>query len=395
MGLFGPPNIDKLKARGDVENLIKALNYKKDSRADSKTRKAAAVALGELKEAQAVNALIKAMDEELIRDSAREALTKIGPPALEPLHNLLEHKDFFHRKAAALALASILDKRSAPHFITLLESSSWELKEIAIQALGKIGGPETIDPILEVVSDSGIKLGSRTRIEKAAVETLIKLGAADFEKLAAGLDHSSYLVRPVVVRSVGKSCKTDESRASAIPLLITVLNEDYHSLFAVTGALGDWKAVEAVEPLISQLQDTTRYSDIIALAAALGKIGDPQAAAPLVRSAAGMYHPGHTPNDAQKSARDAVKQIGAPAVPALLELLDDQDLAVRQVAAETLVEMNIKKMFGPEEKKAILKKKKQIQSLEYGTKHVDKHDNCDNHTDTSEKHRLFRIDFLF
>ena len=30
MGLFGPPNIEKLKEKKNVKGLIKALNYRKD-----------------------------------------------------------------------------------------------------------------------------------------------------------------------------------------------------------------------------------------------------------------------------------------------------------------------------------------------------------------------------
>lgn len=43
MPLFGPPNIEKLKERGDVDGLIRALGHK-----DWRTRREAAVALGEL-----------------------------------------------------------------------------------------------------------------------------------------------------------------------------------------------------------------------------------------------------------------------------------------------------------------------------------------------------------
>jgi HEAT repeat protein len=44
MPLWGPPNAEKLYARGDVQGLIKALNYQKDS----SVRRDAAVMLGRL-----------------------------------------------------------------------------------------------------------------------------------------------------------------------------------------------------------------------------------------------------------------------------------------------------------------------------------------------------------
>ena len=44
MPLFGPPDVEKLKTRGDVKGLVKALDYKKDS----KLRRDAAAALRSL-----------------------------------------------------------------------------------------------------------------------------------------------------------------------------------------------------------------------------------------------------------------------------------------------------------------------------------------------------------
>ena len=50
MPLFGPPNVDKLEANGDVPGLIKALGYEKDSG----VRHDAARALGKTDDTRAV-----------------------------------------------------------------------------------------------------------------------------------------------------------------------------------------------------------------------------------------------------------------------------------------------------------------------------------------------------
>jgi HEAT repeat protein len=63
---FGPPDIAKLKARGDVPGLIEALGRKKDSA----VRQDAATTLGHLRDALAA--------EPLIRRRARET----GPLAI-------------------------------------------------------------------------------------------------------------------------------------------------------------------------------------------------------------------------------------------------------------------------------------------------------------------------
>ena len=46
MALFGPPNVEKMKAKKDVKGLIKALGYKKDA----SVGKAATIALVEIGE---------------------------------------------------------------------------------------------------------------------------------------------------------------------------------------------------------------------------------------------------------------------------------------------------------------------------------------------------------
>jgi hypothetical protein len=85
MPLFGgPPNVEELKAEGNVKGLIKALRYKKDP----SVRQAAAEALGQLGDARAVKPLIVAIRWDRNHDvcqAAAKALEMIGTPAVKPL----------------------------------------------------------------------------------------------------------------------------------------------------------------------------------------------------------------------------------------------------------------------------------------------------------------------
>ena len=76
MGLFGPPDIAKLKAKGDVPGLIKALRYAKGSG----VRRDAATALGEIGDPRAVEPVVAALgdSDQRVREAATEALDKIG-----------------------------------------------------------------------------------------------------------------------------------------------------------------------------------------------------------------------------------------------------------------------------------------------------------------------------
>ena len=80
MGLFGPPNVEKLKAKGDVPGLIKALGRQKDSA----LRQAASTALGHLRDACAVEPLIRRLAQKkgLLAMTFAEAAALVGglPP---------------------------------------------------------------------------------------------------------------------------------------------------------------------------------------------------------------------------------------------------------------------------------------------------------------------------
>src|SRR5450756_828303 len=83
MPLFGPPNVEKLKAKGDIPGLIKALGYGKDWG----VRNAAAGALGQIGDARAVGPLIAALKDQdsNVRRAAAGALVEISAPSVMPL----------------------------------------------------------------------------------------------------------------------------------------------------------------------------------------------------------------------------------------------------------------------------------------------------------------------
>jgi len=76
MGLFGPPNVQKLRAQKDVKGLIKALAYPKDWH----ICKAAAEALGQIGDSRAVEPLTTALGDEdrFVREIAEEAVHRIA-----------------------------------------------------------------------------------------------------------------------------------------------------------------------------------------------------------------------------------------------------------------------------------------------------------------------------
>ena len=116
MALFGPPNVAKLQAKGNVKGLLKALQFQKNS----EVRVSACTALGQIGDPSAVEPLIAALRDRYgrVSEDAAIALGKIG-------------------NARAV---DILKAAQDPESIVL-----HELRQAAAEALGQIEVP-AVDP---------------------------------------------------------------------------------------------------------------------------------------------------------------------------------------------------------------------------------------------------------
>jgi len=121
--LFGPPNVDKLMAKGDFPGLINALEYQNVWR----VRRDAAAALGEIGDADAVEPLMAALEDDSasVRIAVIAALGRIGDPAaVEPLMAAIRSQAVDIRKAAADSLGQIGDPRALDPLIVCLKDAS-------------------------------------------------------------------------------------------------------------------------------------------------------------------------------------------------------------------------------------------------------------------------------
>ena len=135
------PDVLALKSKGDVDGLIKALNYEKDHN----LRISAAWALGELGDSSAIEPLINALDDrKRVKDVVAKALGEIGKP--QAIDSLLE----------------------------LLEDDNWEVRGTAAKSLGKIGDPQAIEPLIETLEDKNeiVRWNSSQALENITGESL-------------------------------------------------------------------------------------------------------------------------------------------------------------------------------------------------------------------------------
>ena len=139
--------IPLLKERGDVRGLIFALQHP-----DVETRYRAAIALGEIGDPAAVEALARALEDENsgVRWEAAEALGKIGRPATGVLIEALGKDDDDIRWRAAIALGEIGDENVVEPLVHSLSDPDPYVRSRVVRALAKIGAP-AIDPLIREV----------------------------------------------------------------------------------------------------------------------------------------------------------------------------------------------------------------------------------------------------
>lgn len=276
-GLFGPPNTEKLKAKNDVNGLIKALNYPKSWQ----VRRAAAKALGEMGDTRAVAPLIAALND---RDSdcvteALKALGKIGDAqAIDPIITKLKEVPSYTNtyRAAVEVLGEMGDTRALPTLISVLEENVFNMSGTEIKSLKTFLSDKEISSIIEKAkrkkaNDLIKELDADSASADKAYEKLYHMGEA--------------LVADELIATI-KTIKSVHGKFKAIELLkrvrdknatktfIRVLkNEKDHFIRSTSAeALGYLSDQKAIPPLLQALQDR-EYGVRRAAAAALKMLG--------------------------------------------------------------------------------------------------------------------------
>jgi HEAT repeat protein len=286
------------------------------------------------------------------------ALIQIGEPAVEPLTAMLLRKreirseDRFERyrredvmcQAAAEALGKIGAPSSVEPLVVALKDSNEGVRQAAAEALVKISAP-AVEPLIVALKDSNEGL------RKAAAEVLVKIGAPAVELLITALKDGNEGVRQAAAEALDKIgwrpgqdesgvaywiakhawSKCVEIGAPAVEPLIASLNDSNGVMRqAAAVALGKLGDARAVEPLFAALKDSSKLVNRAA-AEALGQIGDTRAAEPLN---AALKDSDET---VRRAAAEALGQIGdARAAEPLNAALKDSNSHVRKAAAGAL-----------------------------------------------------------
>jgi len=193
MGIFGPPNIEKLKAAKNFKGLIGALKHKYSS----------------------------------VRKEAIEALADIGKPAVEPLIGALEGKDYEIQHGAAEALGRIGDERAIEPLIKAFKDGMSLVRSKAVGALSKFRDTRAVETIIKALKDNYSDVQINAAWSLAALKDTMAV-----EPLIENLKHRDREVRKAAAYALGE---IGDSRAVE-PLIEAIKANKANSVYWVFGA---------------------------------------------------------------------------------------------------------------------------------------------------------------
>jgi len=166
VAVFGPPNVAKLEAAGNIDGLVRAAKYKKDPAVAEDARRALEGFLDKIIQRLQTKNIVQL-------DTAREALVLIGPAARDRLIFILREGHLHRRQDAAFVLGMMGDPVAVKPLCTAMHNPDALLRMICVEALGKIGDPSAADTLRRALGDPD------SRVSAAASKSLKKLRAAD------------------------------------------------------------------------------------------------------------------------------------------------------------------------------------------------------------------------
>lgn len=329
--------VDALVAIGDARAVVPLITRARDDAPE--VRAAVATALGDLGDARAVPPLVQALEDpsEAVQLAATAALARIGDDdAAQALAVRAASSEERAAAAAAAALGRIPSASALGALIDVLSHTG--IAPIAIEALRQRAArdgdavPRALAESLDAAEARPRADALTTALTQLAGETSIAIAAP---ALARALDESRG-DPPLVLAALG----TTGDEHALVPILERLRASDDEVRLAAIDALGRWVDVagpdgRAADPLLDALEHAAP-AERAPLARLLGRVGAPRALPALHRVL--QEAPEDDPG-VRLAVVDAIGEIGDPegAVP-LVPLLDSRDAHVRAAAARALGE---------------------------------------------------------
>jgi HEAT repeat protein len=241
--LFGPPNVQKMKAKGDTVGLQNALTFQKDP----SIRRDAAIALGEIGGYSVENYLIPLLEDNSqdVRTAALDALRMLLDRGVTDWWALEFHTKHYFGNAEKIGLL-LVDNESvvAPIFKRLDNMNSDDLDQ----------AKEDMKP------------------------ALMKVGKSAVGPLIAATKYERFPVRNFAIEMLGLI-----GDPQAVEPIRPLLNDrmSRQEVILALGRIGDMRAFEAI---VQALMEDGLSQRRASAAEALGRLGDQRAIAPLTQA---------------------------------------------------------------------------------------------------------------
>ena len=147
MALFGPPNVERLEARGDLNALAKAAQYKKDPAVREAARQALIRSMDRLIQ------LLQSKHLPHLVDGARRAGGSSGRRRATSLIFILREGHVHRRQDAAHVLGMMGDPAAVPALSLAMHNPDGLLRLLCVQALAKIGGDDARAVVQQALND--------------------------------------------------------------------------------------------------------------------------------------------------------------------------------------------------------------------------------------------------
>jgi len=122
-----------------------------------------------------------------IKDAALKGdIIRIEKMDLNSIIALLDHKNHRVASAAAYALGEIRDAEAVPALVSALKSDRVHMRRIAAHALGKIGDRRAVMPLIEVLCNETQPLA----VQASVIMSLGKIGDPRAKRILTHLNHS-------------------------------------------------------------------------------------------------------------------------------------------------------------------------------------------------------------
>lgn len=169
--------LGNLKCKNAVNPLIKSLDD-----TDRFLPSRAASALGKIGDKKAILPLIQKFknDDSNLRETCKRALINIGKPAVDDLMHSATSINFHARQMSIEALGEIKDKNAVDILVDALNDSKSTVRWRAARALGNIGNTKAVTPLKKASKDSNYKVREESKLALEAIADNIK---ELFEKL--------------------------------------------------------------------------------------------------------------------------------------------------------------------------------------------------------------------